>query len=70
MKHKVTTEPTNAALTIHPVVYFYRFSGDELEHASLCFLSKELLHESIMVYQMQKMAVEYLKSKIPTLQGV
>ena len=41
---------------------------NELEHASLCFLSKESQHDSTIVYQIQKMTVEYLKCKIANLQ--
>ena len=33
------------------VICYYKFSGDELKHASLCFLSEELQHDSIIVYQ-------------------
>ena len=33
---------THQICNVHPVVCYYKSSADEQEHASLCFLSKEL----------------------------
>ena len=61
---------THQRSAVHPMLCYYKTSGDELEHESLCFLLEELKHGSTMVYQIQKMLMEYFQSKIPNLQHV
>ena len=63
---------THHSCTVHPVVCYYKNSDNELQHASLCFLSDELQHDVVMVYQIQVNAIQYryLKSLMPNLKIV
>ena len=61
---------THHSCTVHPVVCCYKNSDDELQHASLCFLSDELQHDVVMVYQIQVKTIQYLKSLMPNLKIV
>ena len=61
---------THHSCTVHPVVCYNKNSDNELQHASLCFLSDELQHDVVMVYQIQAKTIQYLKSLMPNLKIV
>ena len=61
---------THHSCTVHPVVCYNKNSDNELQHASLCFLSDESQHDVVMVYQIQAKTIQYLKSLMPNLKIV
>ena len=61
---------THHSRTVHPVVCYNKNADNELQHASLCFLSDELQHDVVMVYQIQVKTIQYLKSLMPNLKIV
>ena len=51
--------------TLHPIVIYYRtHDGEELVQ-SLCFVSDDLDHDVIMVYNIVKDAINHVKTKLP-----
>ena len=49
---------------------YYKNSDNELPHASVCFLSDELQHDIVIIYQIQVKTIQYLKSLMPNLKIV
>ena len=58
---------THQSCTVHPVVCYYCDTNHQLQLASLCFLSKELQHDVVMVYLIQLKTVAYLKTIMPDI---
>ena len=61
---------THNSCTVHPVVCYYKNNAGKLVTTSLCFLSSELLHDTVTVYLIQCKTIHFLKNWIPELKFV
>ncbi|CAH0394865.1 unnamed protein product [Bemisia tabaci] len=55
------------ACTIFPAVLYYRNSEEALVPVSLCIISDDMNHDVSMVYQMQCLVTDFLRSKHPRI---
>ena len=61
---------THNSCTVHPVVCYYKNNVGKLITTSFCFLSSELLHDTVMVHLIQCKTINFLKNLIPELKFV
>eukprot|EP00112_Aurelia_sp_Birch-Aquarium-sp1_P016223 Seg366.9 transcript_id=Seg366.9/GoldUCD/mRNA.D3Y31 product="ARL14 effector protein" protein_id=Seg366.9/GoldUCD/D3Y31 len=55
--------------TLHPVVVYYK-DGESLKSLSICIISDDMEHDTCFVHQVQKTALDLVRSKLPHLQHV
>jgi len=61
---------THQSCTVHPVVCYYKISENQLLISSLCFLSKKILHDVVMVHLIQEKTIQHLKKAVSQLEFV
>ena len=53
--------------TLHPLVIYYKDADGNLQLYSLCYISDDNTHDTSFVYKIQRLLVEFLKQRLPSV---